>query len=454
MAWLLPAIAVLLAPLVTNDLAYLIPIGDRIADTGTIPHHDVLTYTVAGQPWVFQQWLAAVVFGRLHAWIGWQGAVVMRAVLVAISFGTTYRRTRTASRNPTVAGCLVFGCFLSVAAFPGTLELRPQLLVAPLFVLVCWLIDGRTVHPRRTWWVVPVAIAWANLHGSVLLVAVLAVLALIGDLVRRRRTASMMAAITVGALMAPMLTPWGWRTYAYIWDVASSPVVRAIDEWRPIMVRWPAGLVFGVMVIALGVVLWRRRTAPFDVESCLGLIVVTALVLISGRNVIWWALYVPPVVGRLTGSRERSTSGSETTERMIAVALVALLALGTWRVLVAERDEDLLADAPPGVTRALADRTDLGRVFAADWAGWFEYTFPGTPMFVDARAELFPAEVWDSFFEVVTGGSDWRDVLSSWNVQVVIFDDTLHPALASVIATDPGWRLAYADEDGRIYVRA
>ena len=454
MAWLLPAIAVLLAPLVTNDLAYLIPIGDRIVDTGAIPHHDVLTYTVAGQPWVFQQWLAAAIFGRLHAWFGWEGAVLVRALMVAIAFGTTYRRTRTACRAPSVAGCLVFGCFLSVLVFPGALELRPQLLVVPLFVLACWLIDGRTAHPGRTWWVVPVAVIWANLHGSVLLVALSALIACVGDLIRGRRTASMMAAITAGALIAPLLTPWGWRTYAYIWEVARSPIVRAIDEWRPILVAWPAGLVFGMLVVALGVVLWRRRTGSFDVEAGIGLTVFTALVLVSGRNVIWWALYVPPVVGRLIGGRERSAERSEGVERTIAVALVALVAVGAWRTFTASRDDALLADAPTGVTRAVAEQRDLGRVFAADWPSWFEYAVPDTPMFVDARAELFPADVWDSYFEVTQGEAGWRDVLDRWDVQVVVLDDAVHPLLAATIADDPGWRVVYADEDGQVYVRA
>ena len=453
MAWLLPATAVLLVPLVTNDLAYLIPVGSRIAATGVVPRHDAMTYTVAGQPWIFQQWLAAAAFGRLHAWFSWEGMVFVRAILVAVAFGATYRRTRTACRDASVAGSLVFGCFLCVVAFPGALELRPQLLVVPLFVLTCWLIERRSTQPGWTWLVVPIAIVWANLHGSVLLIALLAVIALVADLVLRRRTAWMMVAVTVGALAAPILTPGGWRTYAYLRDVATSPIVRSIDEWRPMWVRWPAGLAFGVMVVALVIVLWRQRTAPFDIEAVMGLTVMTALVLVSGRNVIWWSLYVPPVVGGLIVRRRRAAARSELVERALAVALVALLAVGTWRVFSASRDEDLLADAPTGVTHAVADRTQLGRVFAADWEGWFEYALPTTPMFVDPRAELFSADIWDSYFEVANAGARWREVLDRWGVEGVVVDEELHPSLAAVLGADPGWQVAYADDEGQVYIR-
>jgi hypothetical protein len=454
MAWLLPAGGALLATLFTNDLAYLIAVGDRIVDTGSLPRHDHLTYTVAGQPWVAQQWAAAIAFSRLHAWGSWEGLVLVRAALVGLCFGPTYRRTRSSVGDPLVAGVLVLGGFVCVASLPGALALRPQLLVAPLFVLSCWLVATRDRHPRRVWWVVAIAIAWANLHGSVLLVPLVTAIALVGDVARRRPTARTMAAITVAGLAAPLATPWGPRTYGYLWDVATSSVVRTIDEWRPIVERWPAGVVVGLAVVALGVSLWRRRRRPIDLETGLGLAVFTLLVIVSGRNVVWWALYVPPVAGAVLAGWHPSTARSRRAGPVVLAAMIALVSIGVWRVATAPSDEALLEDAPAGVTEALAAVAGGGRVFAANWAGWFEYAVPGTPMFVDPRAELFPEDVWDQYFEVVTASSSWEAVLDRWDVGVVVVDPDEHEELAVTIAGAPGWRLAYEDDDGRIYVRA
>jgi hypothetical protein len=74
-------------------------------------------------------------------------------------------------------------------------------------------------------------------------------------------------------------------------------------------------------------------------------------------------------------------------------------------------------------------------------------------MFVDPRVELFPEHVWDQYFQVVTGDASWRDVLDGWDVDTVVVDPSMHPALDAAIGLDPAWRRTYADDDGAIYER-
>jgi len=56
----LPAIVALLVPLPAVDLAYQVRAGNQILATGAIPAVDTWTFTVAGTPWVDQQWLSQV----------------------------------------------------------------------------------------------------------------------------------------------------------------------------------------------------------------------------------------------------------------------------------------------------------------------------------------------------------------------------------------------------------
>ena len=57
----LPVLASLLAPLSTVDLAYQLRAGADILATGRIPSVDTWTFTMAGQPWIDQQWGAQVI---------------------------------------------------------------------------------------------------------------------------------------------------------------------------------------------------------------------------------------------------------------------------------------------------------------------------------------------------------------------------------------------------------
>ncbi len=175
MAWLLPAGAVLLSLMPVNDLAYQIRAGQIMLDTHRLLRHDVFTYTIAGQGWIDQQWGAQLVFAGLFRVLGWRGLVVLRAVLASVAVGTTYQRTRSAGGDPLVAGCLCIGAFAATIFLPGTVALRPQLLTIPLFILSAWILQTRGSHPGRLAALPVIGVAWANTHGSFVLLPLLIV---------------------------------------------------------------------------------------------------------------------------------------------------------------------------------------------------------------------------------------------------------------------------------------
>jgi hypothetical protein len=62
----LPALVALLVPLPAVDLAYQVRAGNEILATGAIPRMDTWTFTVAGTPWLDQQWLAQGILALGH----------------------------------------------------------------------------------------------------------------------------------------------------------------------------------------------------------------------------------------------------------------------------------------------------------------------------------------------------------------------------------------------------
>ena len=207
MAWLLPAGAVLLSLMPVNDLAYQIRAGQIMLDTHRLLRHDVFTYTIAGQGWIDQQWGAQLVFAGLFRVLGWRGLVVLRAILASVAVGTTYQRTRSAGGDPLVAGCLCIGAFAATIFLPGTVALRPQLLAIPLSSFPrpsCRPAEANPTTRRAP----RIAVAWANTHGSFVLLPLLIAIAFIGDVVSRRSTAKWTALLTVVTVLTPLATPW------------------------------------------------------------------------------------------------------------------------------------------------------------------------------------------------------------------------------------------------------
>ena len=89
-------------PIPAVDLAYQVRAGDEILRSGLIPAVDTYTFTVAGTPWMDQQWLAQVLLALGFRAGGWELLVVLRAALVSASFGLL------ATMEPlTVLNCLL-----------------------------------------------------------------------------------------------------------------------------------------------------------------------------------------------------------------------------------------------------------------------------------------------------------------------------------------------------------
>ena len=96
----LPVLAALIAPLPATDLTYHLRAGEEILTTGRIPGVDTWTFTIAGEPWLDQQWGAQVILTAVFRVGGWTGLVLFRAALVGLIAATIFelcRRQGTAS---------------------------------------------------------------------------------------------------------------------------------------------------------------------------------------------------------------------------------------------------------------------------------------------------------------------------------------------------------------------
>jgi hypothetical protein len=458
MVWLLPAASMLLALLPTGDLAYQIRAGIRMIDDRTVLTRDVFTFTVPGRQWLNEQWAAEVILGWLFRMVSWRGLIVVRALLASLAAGATLLRTRAKGTDPFVAGVLVLA-FLEIAFLvPRTGALRPELLAVPLFVLTLWLLDRRDEHPQKLLWLVPIGIVWANFHGSFVLLTAMAGVAFAADLItKRRRLAMWTGGAMLASLVTPLVSPLGVGTYRYLGAILSSPIIRElIDEWQPLWRLSPAGpAFFAVAMVAIIVVVRHGRRKP-TVEEGLQLFLFTGLAVWSGRNVLWWALAMPPIVGGLLVGWHPHRIRTRSTAVVVIAVLAALAAVGCVRVATTEPARALLSETPSqGLTDAVGAATQDGvRVFDGWWWSWFELELPGVPMFIDARTEMFPNEVWSDYFTIIQGRTGWMEALDRWNIGVVVANKGDDEQLVQLLRIDPAWTLRYEDREGVVFTRS
>src|SRR6185437_9940437 len=238
----LPALAALLVPMPAVDLAYALRAGSEILGGGGIPTTDTWTFTVAGTPWLDQQWGAQVLLTGVFDVLGWTGLALLRAALVGLTFWLLLGAIRAAwsiasvrAGGSAIASSARTATLITIAFFvvvAPALALRPQLFAVVLFAATLRILVERSRHPRRLWLIPIIAIAWANVHGSFPLVVVLVALAWIDEVallrvppppghpvpaLRRRLLGSTgLAIIAAICAVATLVNPFGIDVWAYI----------------------------------------------------------------------------------------------------------------------------------------------------------------------------------------------------------------------------------------------
>lgn len=464
LAFALPALAGLLAPMSTVDLAYQVRAGDEILLTGAIPTADTWTSTVVGAPWVDQQWGAQVVLAVVYGAGGWVGLALLRAVCVGVAFAFVAAACREQGAGPRVAALLALVAFL--LASPA-LALRPQLFGIVLFAATLWLLAGRRRAPWRTWAIPVLAVAWANVHGSFVLAPALAGWALLEDVLARdggARRGLLLAAATAAATVATPFGPGAW-TYA-IGLSSNATLASRVSEWQPPSLLDPVGAAFLASIAVVAILVaggWlggRRLSIP-----SLGVLVgLAALGVRAVRGIAWWPLGAAVMVAPLFASGASSAAAHDprpTPARarrlngivagLLAIVGVALLA--SWVPADPIAGFDRVSDAPAGVTRTvLAEARPEVRLFHPQrWGSWLELAAPGARTFVDSRIELFPDDVWADYDAVMAGADGWEAVLERRGIDLVLLgpgDDARAARLARA-----GWAERYAGADGRVFGR-
>ena len=456
----LPVVVALVVPLPAVDLAYQVRAGAEILATGALPTADTWTFTIAGTPWTDQQWLAQVLLAGVHALGGWELLVVLRAALVGSVTGLLLLAARMRGADDRTAAVLSLLAFMLAAP---ALALRPQMFGIVAFAALLLLVTLRERHPRALL-VAPLLIAvWANLHGSFVLAPVLLGWAWLDDVARGRAWRASLAVLITGCL-ATLATPYGIGVWTYAAGIGTSPVIaQAVSEWQRTTPFTVPGLLFYLSLAAAAAIVWRGRSR-LAWPDALWLAAIALLAVWAVRGLAWWPVGAVPVlalalakprakgsaVGSAGASRASALRGGPLRLLVGVLAVAMVVALPWWRSPDALTGRHgLLTYAPSELAAALRTTVVPGaRVFVPQpWGSWFEWAVPDARYLVDARFELFPAEVWTANAAIARGGPDAAAALDAWQIDVVVLP---------VGWPNPGaaWRTASTTADGSVLVRA
>lgn len=388
--------AALAKVLVATDTWYALVSGRLIAQHG-LPFHNDLTLWAHGTRWVDQQWLAQLGLYGLDRAGGIRLAIVVHVVLVAASFAVMVVLARRRGADPRSIALVSVVALIPLAL--STAQLRTQTFAYPLFVAVLVLLarPGPTTW-RRLLGLLAIIVLWANLHGSVVLAAILVSLRGVCELAGGLRSGKgpKQLAWLVAVLPWPALfaTPYLWSTGHYYRETIFNPTLSAyLWQWRPTSL---SPLSVPLFVLALGFLWLLGRAAPAysRFEKLAGLVLV-ALALLAVRNWTWLALFAvafyPTALDHLRAERRRPL---ETPLNRVLAATGIVFALAVSGAVLGRAQSWFTNSFPDRGARVVADLARShpnARIWAtAEWGDWLMWSDPkleGRVAF-DARVEL------------------------------------------------------------------
>jgi hypothetical protein len=425
LALLVPWVALVIdawAPIRDNSFLWHVRAGDLQARAGEVLTADPFSFTMLGERWLTQSWLAELVYAWGESNWGLGFVPPMLLLLSSITFLgiglVAYRRSRSEWSTAIIVA-------LTTLLMISFLVPRPVLFSLALFALVVVAWD----RPGTRWTVPFLFWIWASVHGSFAIG-----LAYVGlTIIMEWDWKALPTAIVAG--LATFFTAHGLGVLEFLLDFSEAGEALALlSEWRQpeILSVVFAPFLLGVGLIVVGA--FRHEVGPRH----LVVLVPFLLLALSATRAVppAWIALVPlmatALAGLAVGARRRFSSRAA-----IVFGLVVLIT--PWFIT---SDGSIDEERFPV---AAATHLDDVPTFHDDSAGGYLIWAQGPErlVYIDDRAELYGDRMIE-YVEVRDLERDWGPVFERDGIEQVMLkaDEELVRELEAA-----GWSLTYEDEE-------
>ena len=334
---------------------------------------------------------------------------------------------------------------------------RPHLLALPL--LEGWtaeLLLARHDRQAPSWRIVPLMLAWANMHGGfafgILLILVFTVEATIERPEWRDPTTRCWWVAVAGSVAAALLTPQGLDGLLFPIHLLALHSLAFIKEWQPVDlstdISFQAVLLALVAMLGIG----RVRLPAMRLLLLIGLL---RLSLLHARHTLLFgivgALVLAEPVGRAFAAPPPGAGqirGQVRGRSLYWSGLVLALAVRLAHPVTGRDRVDAPVSAIAHLSPGLAGRPVLN---SYQFGGYL--AFKGIHPFIDGRAELFGSAFASDFLAMSRPDpAPLRRGIERYNIDWAIL--AVQDPLTARFDAMPGWRRRYADRTAVVFVRS
>ena len=438
-----------------QDFWWLMRVGQETIQNSAVPVTDTISWSQAGQPIVYQQWLSGVLLYLAYETGGAACTLLLRGILIAFTYAVIWFMVREVSTLRFVSA-LVFVLGVVTA---NNWSVRSQLFAYPLFVLCLWSLLRWQNGDKKYVWILPVsALLWANLHGSFILPFVLAGAALVFGKGDRKSLAIALALM----IPATLINPRGIGVWNYFVFMLNSPSDHLFAfEWAPPRNEgWQMNIFFAWMLgFAPLAAFSSRKLSIFEWVLYLGF---GWLALTGLRYVIWFLFIVAVFTASLLSGWMKNTAEPKQIfpalnfSLGIFLLIIPLIFLPNFR-------EAWMGDSAPvyetpttplSATEWLVDHPEACSNLWADYSfgGYLSFAMPSCQPWMDSRFNAYPPEQWTEYVQV-SRAENWQTMFDRENINLLMLSRAAQPKLVDAVTSSQLWCEEYRDDVAVIFSR-
>ncbi len=383
---------------------------------------------------------------------------------------------------------IVVSLVMLLVAFPSSSIQRPQVFAEVFFAMLIWWVSGPQLS-RYTFIFVPILFTvWANFHGSFLIGYVFLGLfctgKIIETLVGRVRPWRQilrvtwlwhgLAALALAPLAIGLLNPHGFEIYENVLQLSRHPNLRTLSEWGALgFSLTDGGSIIFLAILVLIVLAQCASPRPLSISRLLVLLAFALGSLYQQRILIWLIMITPWVIAPLlkhalvylpkSWLHVHSIPSLRKTMMVGALMLIGFSWSGLFQLIMGRDPMPLSVsvthatlwqvamelkhgDTMPELADALKtypQKRFQGRIFVQDnLSDYLLWSLPAkAPLLLYNHAHLFPEEIWQHQITILTAGPGWSSLVDHYRVNLIAFDPSGWPELASELRTDPAWHV-------------
>ncbi len=448
------------ASLIDGDTAWHVAAGQWIIKHGRVPTTDPFSFTAHGRAWTTQEWLTEVAMYLAYRAAGWSGVMILYAGALAATFGLLAGYLRSWVTPPKALVLLM----LCAVGIQQSLLARPH--VFGWIFLTLWLINlMRAVDNRKSppLWLALLMVVWANVHASsifgLLLIGPFALEGVIRTKGGQRRSISLKwVAFIILCGAAAIMTPSGYQTILYPFQVAGMSSLKFINDWQPTKFGQITSFEI-VLMSGLFFCLYKPVQVPWI--RLIVLLGVLHMALSQWRHqaifsIIATIILAAPMAKAYSGADQQRFKLKEQiashAREFVPIFLVVFALFGGVIALALTMQKTRLNtfNTPLNAISAIPAALRSKPVFN-EWSFGGSLILEGIPVYIDGRNDMY-GDAHATNYVAIFGGdrARWEAAQKKWNIAWTILPPD--GAITKIIDADPQWRRIYADDHAVIHV--